>query len=214
MSQQPRVLILDGAPENVYRLTGIFHSAGYTQVQGHAEIDHALDSVREFHPDLILLDLTVNGRKGFELLRNLPDVTKQAFLPVLVITQQPDHATREAAMLLGATDFITQPHNSFDIILRARNLLQTRALHNALHERNRILESEVAERTQGLEVAQYELKAAQLDVIERLALAGEHHDDDTGAHTRRVAHTCQRIAQKLGLSDDHIELVFRAAPLH
>ncbi|BCM90742.1 cyclic di-GMP phosphodiesterase response regulator RpfG [Abditibacteriota bacterium] len=214
MSQQPRILIIDGEPDNVFRLTGIFHSAGYTQTKGHSEAVVALDCARNFHPDLIVLDLTQNGRKGFEFLRALPGVTHNAFLPVLVITMQPDHAAREAAMLLGATDFITRPHNSFDLILRARNLLQTRALHQALQERNRLLECEMAERTQGLQIAQSELKAAQLDIIERLALAGEHHDDDTGAHTKRVAHTSRRLTQKLGLSDEYVELIFRAAPLH
>ncbi len=214
MSQQPRVLIVDGMPENVFRLTGIFHSAGYTEVEGYNQIEQALDSVREFQPDLVVLDLTLNGRKGFEFLRGLPSTSYSAFLPVLVITHQADHAAREAAMMLGATDFITLPHNSFDIILRARNLLQTRALHDALQERNRLLEGEVAERTRGLENAQFELKAAQLDVIERLAMAGEHHDDDSGAHTRRVAQTCRRIARQLGLPDSHVELIFRAAPLH
>ena len=214
MPQQSHILILDGSPQNVFRLTGIFHSAGYAQLQGYSDIEKGLDSVREFGPDLIVLDLTACGRKGLDFLRALPSVTSSAFLPVLVITHRPDHAAREAAMSLGATDFITRPHNSFDIVLRARNLLQTRALQLELQERNRFLECEVAERARGLSLVQLELKSAQLDVIERLAMAGEHHDDDTGAHTRRVAHTCRRLAKKLGLPEEQIELIFRAAPLH
>ena len=214
MSQHSRILIVDGSPQNVFRLIGVFKSAGYTHIEGRSEIEQGRDLVPDFRPDLIVLDLTLHGRKGLNFLHTLPAVTNNEFLPVLVITQQLDHAAREAAMLLGATDFITSPHNSFDIILRTRNLLQTRTLHNALQERNRFLECEVAERTQGLCLAQSELKSAQLDVIERLALAGEHHDDDTGAHTRRVAHTSRRLAQVLGLPDEQVELIFRAAPLH
>lgn len=214
MPQQSKVLIVDGTPQDVFRLTGIFRSADYGQVEVRQEKREVLDYVHESQPDLLVLDLTADGRKGFEILRALPSATNNVFLPVLVITSQSDHAAREAAMLLGATDFITYPYLAFDVVLRARNLIQTRHLHQERQERHRLLECEVAERTQGLEIAQHELKSARLDVIERLARAAEHHDDDTGAHTRRVAHTCRRIAEKLGLCPQQTELIFRAAPLH
>ncbi|RYX85395.1 response regulator, partial [bacterium] len=214
MSPQPRILIIDDSLDNIGILTVILQRAGYTQILPQNDPESALDSIRECKPDLIILDLMMAHVSGFDILRALPAVTPDPFLPVLVITAAPDDTTRQAALSLGATDFLSRPHEPFDVTLRARNLLKIRSLQLELQERNRLLELEVAERIKGLQEIQSELKAAQLDVIERLARAGEHHDDDTGAHTRRVAHTCQRIAQKLGLSDDHIELVFRAAPLH
>lgn len=210
-----RILIIDDTPDNVSLLGSIFRGAGYSHIQGQSQPELALDSVREFRPDLIVLDLMMTGVSGFDVLRALPTVIAPgSFLPVLVITSHTDEVAREAALSLGATDFLSRPHQPFDVILRARNLLQTRALHLELRERNRVLERQVEERTRGLELIQDELKAARLDVIERLALAGEHHDDDTGAHTRRVARMCRRIAQNLELPSEQIELIFRAAPLH
>ncbi len=214
MSPQPRILIIDDSPDNVSILSQTLKRAGYTQLLGQNDSELALDSIRDFKPDLIVLDLMMARVSGFDILRALPSVTSDPFLPVLVVTAAPDDEARKAAFSLGASDFLARPHQPFDVVLRARNLLQTRALQLELQERNRLLEREVAERTEGLENAQFELKAAQLDVIERLARAGEHHDDDTGAHTRRVARSCRLIAQKLGLSDEQIELLFRAAPLH
>lgn len=214
MSQQPRILIIDDTPDNVSMLTVILERAGYTDILGQTNPELALDSVRDTQPDLIILDLMMAGISGFDILRLLPTVSSDPFLPVLVVTAAPDDEARKEALSLGASEFITRPHRHFDIVLRAKNLLQTRVLQLQLQERNRTLEIQVAERTQGLQEIQHELKAAQLDVIERLALAGEHHDDDTGAHTRRVALTCRRIAETLGLSEERTELIFRAAPLH
>ncbi|BCM90741.1 cyclic di-GMP phosphodiesterase response regulator RpfG [Abditibacteriota bacterium] len=214
MSPQTRILIIDDSPDNVSILFHTLQRAGYSQIMGQSDSERALDSIRDFKPDLIILDLMMAHVSGFDILRSLPSITNDPFLPVLVITAAPDDAVRKTALSLGATDFLGRPHQPFDVVLRARNLLQMRALQLELQERNRLLEREVAERTQGLQDAQSELKAAQLDVIERLARAGEHHDDDTGAHTRRVAQSCQRIAHKLGLSNEQVELLFRAAPLH
>ena len=214
MSPQPRILIIDDTPDNVSLLSVIFHQAGYTQIKGHSEPRSALDMVREFAPDLVILDLMMPGVSGLDVLAGLPSISRNRFLPILVVTSNTDNEMRHAALSAGATDFIARPHQPFDVILRARNLLQTRALHMELEARNRTLEAEVLARTLHLEQIQCELKVAQLDVIERLALAGEHHDDDTGAHTRRVALSCRHIAQKLGLPPCQIELLFRAAPLH
>ncbi len=214
MSPQPRILIIDDTPDNVSLLSAIFHGAGYTHVKGHTNPQCALEKVRAFAPDLIVLDLMMPGVTGLDVLRGLSGVSGDRFLPVLVVTSNTETEMRQAALSLGATDFLARPHQPFDVILRTRNLLQTRALHQELEGRNRALEAEVLARTLHLEQIQCELKVAQLDVIERLALAGEHHDDDTGAHTRRVAHSCRGVAEKLGLPPCQIELLFRAAPLH
>ena len=214
MSPQPRILIIDDTPDNVSLLSAIFKSAGYTQVKGNSDPRRAFEVVRAFRPDLIVLDLMMPEVSGLDILRALPGISFDRFLPVLVITSHAENEMRQAALSLGANDFLSRPHQPFDVILRARNLLQTRALHLELQARNLALEAEVLARTLHLEQVQCELKAAQLDVIERLALAGEHHDDDTGAHTRRVACSCKRIAQRLTLPNSQIERLFRAAPLH
>jgi putative nucleotidyltransferase with HDIG domain len=69
------------------------------------------------------------------------------------------------------------------------------------------LEQSVAQRTE-------ELERTQSEVLERLAQAAELRDDDTGEHTRRVGTTAAAIAHELGLGEDEVELIRRAAPLH
>jgi len=210
-----RILIVDDTPDNLVLLRAILSRAGYKCIHTLSDSTRALETIAELSPDLLLLDLMMLGMSGYDILRALPEqLGANNFLPVLVLTADMTQATPEQALSLGATDFITRPHMPFDVPLRVRNLLQTRALHLELQRQNVKLEAELAVRTLHLEAIQEELKAAQLDVIERLALAGEHHDDDTGAHTRRVADSCRSIAGRLALSSEQTELIYRAAPLH
>ena len=70
-----------------------------------------------------------------------------------------------------------------------------------------VLEEKVRERT-------WELEEAQIEILERLALAAEYRDDDTGAHTQRVGRLSAMLGRALGMSDVDVELIRRAAPLH
>jgi HD-GYP domain-containing protein (c-di-GMP phosphodiesterase class II) len=58
------------------------------------------------------------------------------------------------------------------------------------------------------------LEDSQLQVIQRLALAAEYRDDETGQHTRRVGELSTRIGEALGMPDDQLVLMRQAAPLH
>lgn len=62
--------------------------------------------------------------------------------------------------------------------------------------------------------ANEELRAAQVEVLHRLALAAEYRDDDTGEHAKRVGELSARLATRVGLAADEVELLRRAAPLH
>ncbi len=59
-----------------------------------------------------------------------------------------------------------------------------------------------------------DLEEARLEALERLALAAELRDDDTGQHTQRVGRLSALLAESLGLADDQVEMIRRAAPLH
>jgi putative two-component system response regulator len=86
-------------------------------------------------------------------------------------------------------------------------MLQTRLLHLALQHEKQAVEHALERRT-------WELEEARLETLERLALAAEVRDDDTGQHTRRVGHLSGVLAAELGLPPATVELIRRAAPLH
>jgi putative two-component system response regulator len=123
------------------------------------------------------------------------------------MTADLDPATKQRALAMGAKDFVHKPFDPVDVQLRIRTLLETRFLYLRIQAQNHILEARVEERTRALE-------DAQLEIIERLAIAAEFRDDNTGQHTKRVGQTAALVAQQLGWSDAEVNLIRRAAPLH
>ncbi|HEX6268767.1 MAG TPA: two-component system response regulator [Anaerolineales bacterium] len=203
-----RILIIDDQSSNVLLLESILQEEDYTAYRGITDSRRALSVYLDYRPDLILLDLQMPYLDGFEVMNQLrARVPPGAFLPVLVLTADITPETKRQALAEGATDFLTKPFDPAEVTLRIRNLLQTRALHLQLQDQNELLEQRVRERTA-------ELEETQLEILERLALAAEYRDDDTGEHTKRVGEMSAQIAQALGLPEAEVELVRRAAPLH
>lgn len=72
----------------------------------------ALDEIRTFHPDLILMDLMMPDLNGFQLCELLHQDPEYAGIPVMVVSALDDPASREKALQSGARDYITKP---FDV---------------------------------------------------------------------------------------------------
>jgi putative two-component system response regulator len=159
-------------------------------------------------PDLILLDLHMPHLDGFAVMQELRShVPADTYLPILVLTADVSAEVKQRALSEGARDFLTKPLDNTEVVLRIHNLLETRHLHMELQVHNRTLEEKVQQRTQDLE-------AAQIETVERLALAAEFRDDDTGHHAQRVGKTAALLAQTLGINKEEAGLIRRAAPLH
>lgn len=158
-------------------------------------------------PDLILLDLHMPHLDGYEVMEQLSQVVETTYLPILVITGDLDPDARQKALALGAKDFVSKPFDPIELQLRIRTLLETRFLYLRIQSHNHLLEAKVQERTRALEYA-------QIEILERLAMAAEFRDDNTGQHTRRVGQTAALVAQQLGWPEAQVSLIRRAAPLH
>jgi putative two-component system response regulator len=203
-----RILVVDDEPANVRLLERVLGREGYTGVVGTTDARRVPDLFRAYLPDLILLDLRMPHVDGFTILDQIATLNHGGgFLPIVVLTADDSKEAKERALSAGATDFISKPFQTFEILLRIRNLLQTRQLYVELQHRNQRLETRVVERTR-------ELEHAQREMLERLSQAVETRDGETGEHTRRVGENSARLARALGLPDDRVELLRRAAPLH
>jgi putative two-component system response regulator len=203
-----RILIVDDQPTNVALLEGILEEDEFTLYRSVTDSREALPAFLDYLPDLILLDLQMPYIDGFEVMKQLRAcIAPENFLPILVLTADITPEAKRRALTEGAMDFLTKPFDASEVVLRMRNLLQTRSLHLQLQEQNQLLDQKVRERTA-------ELEATQVEILERLALAAEYRDDDTGEHTKRVGKTAARIAEVLGWQAGAVELIRRAAPLH
>ena len=128
-----RVLVIDDQPLNVRLLERVFRDAGIPHVRGVTDPARAAAEFASFRPDLVLLDLVMPGRDGLSVLAELAAMQPQErYLPVVVLTGDVNPHTRARALAAGAEDFLTKPYDRDEIVLRCRNLLETRFLHQAL----------------------------------------------------------------------------------
>jgi putative two-component system response regulator len=205
---KPKILIIDDEPANVLILTRLLQQGERAILETTTDSRQALALFTDFRPDLVLLDLHMPHLDGFAVLTQLTSrVPAGEYLPILVLTADVGTEAKQRALSMGAMDFLTKPLDHAEVLLRIRNLLQTRHLYQQVQNQNQILEDRVHERTA-------ELEQAQLEILQRLAVAAEFRDDETGQHIQRVGRTAWLLAKAIGLPHEQEELIHRAAPLH
>jgi putative two-component system response regulator len=204
-----RILIVDDEPGNVQLLQRILVREGYLRVTGLSNPREAMAVIDEDRLDVVLLDLHMPVVDGYQILESITTSLEPArrTLPVIVLTADATPEARRRALTSGAADFITKPFDVVEVALRIRNTLERHQLHSEVRRQNELLEDRVRART-------LELERAHLETFERLALAAEYRDDDTGKHTRRVGGVARAIAEKLGMAAIDLDLLELAAGLH
>ena len=203
-----KILIVDDEPANVRLLERILQREGFSAIESTNDPRKFLALYTAQQPDILLLDLHMPGLDGFAVMEQLKGrIPPSDFVPILVLTADITPEARKKALSAGAKDFLTKPVDPTEVILRIKNLLQTRFLYRQLQSQNESLEQKVRDRTRDLE-------QAQIEILERLARAAEYRDDETGHHAQRVGHTSAVIAHEMGLPDEQVVLIRRAAPLH
>jgi DNA-binding NtrC family response regulator len=140
-----KILIVDDREANVSLLEELLSETGYTRVTGTMNPEEVCALHQKNFYDLILLDLQMPVMDGFKVMEGLKKNAVDDYLPVLVITAQPDHKMR--ALLAGARDFISKPFDLVEIKTRIRNMLEVRLLYKNLESTNQGLEQAVQERT-------------------------------------------------------------------
>lgn len=139
------ILIVDDQETNVLLLEQFLSEAGFTHVSSTMK-PQEVGVLHRQHPfDLILLDLQMPDMDGFQVMSELQCNDTDGYLPVIVLTAQPNHKLR--ALQAGAKDFISKPFDLVEVKTRIHNMLEVRLLYKKLENYNRELEQTVLERT-------------------------------------------------------------------
>jgi putative two-component system response regulator len=195
---KPTVLIVDDSPESIDVLKNLLQPDYGVQPAIHGEL--ALRLARRFAPDIILLDVMMPDMDGYEVCRRLKGDEATAHIPIIFVTTLSEAAQEAHGLSLGAVDYITKPY--VPLLVRARI-----ATHLALRDQNRALEEKVRQRTA-------ELAESRIEIIRRLAQAGEYRDNATGMHVIRMSNYARAIATAAGWNEAEVDLLLQAAPLH
>jgi DNA-binding response OmpR family regulator len=117
-----RILLVEDEPNIVEALRFILARDGW-DVAVHGDGETALDRVRSFRPDVLVLDVMLPGQSGFDILRALRTEAATAALPVLMLTAKGQARDREQAQRFGVSAFMTKPFSNAEIIASLRALV-------------------------------------------------------------------------------------------
>jgi magnesium transporter len=164
-----KILIVDDQETNVLLLERMLRGAGYVSIESTTNPIEVRELYLKNRYDLILLDLQMPGMDGFQVMEGLKKIEEDGYLPVLVITAQPEHKLR--ALQAGAKDFVGKPFDLAELRARVHNILEVRLLHLETRNYSKVLERTVQE----VETSR-ELIRSQSDEVKRLydQLVAEH----------------------------------------
>jgi len=219
MNQPKRILIVDDEAQNRNLLQTILKDFGY-------EVEIARDGIEalaklKLDIDLVLLDVMMPGMDGFEVVRRIRQDDETFDVPVMMVTGMARKEDRLRAVEAGANDFIEKPVDLAEMKVRTASLLKMKEAQDALKRHQAELEGMIAKRTAALREAlddmteaQRKAYEAQVDTIQRLALAAEYKDEDTASHIRRIGDYCAILGRGLSLTPGEVEMLALSSPMH
>jgi putative two-component system response regulator len=198
-----RILIVDDEEDNVFLFERILHQAGYNETRSTTDSRKAMETYRQFRPDLIILDLHMPAPSGFDILEQIGlETAGREYMPVLVVTADVSAPTCLKALGLGAKDFLTKPIDRLVFLLRTRNLLETRMLYRKMEDKAR---SVAAGGIDGC--------CDRDEIVTALARAAQFRVDPAGDRLRRISGRCAGVARALGMSQSEVNEISLASML-
>lgn len=213
MKDKPKILIVDDDINNIKLLESQLERYDYDLVTA-MNGDEALDIVAHNDIDLILLDVMMPGKDGFEVTRCLKADDNTRVIPIVLVTALTEKAERVKGIEAGCDDFISKPVDSSELLARVRALLKVKAYSDHMRDHEHELKREVASRTEEIYKALIMFEETSLETIHRLAMVAEYRDEYTGSHIQRMGRYAAAVAQKLQMNNGFDKAILYAAPMH
>lgn len=167
----------------------------------------ALEQIGEYDPDLILVDYRMPELNGIEFVKKIRTIPSCYDIPMMIVTVIEDKDILYEALEAGATDFLTKPVDQHECQARCQNLLTLRRQQKIIENRALTLEDQINSAIE-------EIKQRERETLNRLAVAGEFKDNNTGEHQFRIGKLSRLIAEQLNQEEDFCEMIEAVAPLH
>ena len=183
----PRILVVDDQPSIAGLMSQLLSIRGYNVVTA-SNAEQAEAEVRRQPPDLILSDVMMPGKSGYDLCRALKENPATRLIPFVLITGLSDSSDRVRGIEAGADDFLNKPVLAEELIARVKSLLRLK------------------EFTDELETAD--------SVLCTLGLIVEGRDPYTEGHCERLSVHAADLGRHLGMDEDSLQALKRGGYLH
>jgi two-component system KDP operon response regulator KdpE len=120
MKNKPVILVVDDEPQILRVMRASLPARGY-EVKTAAGGEEAIDEVRKEMPDLIILDLVMQGLSGLETCQRIREFSP---VPIIVLSAKGSETDKIAALDLGADDYVTKPFSLDELLARIRAVLR------------------------------------------------------------------------------------------
>lgn len=121
-----RILIVDDEPNIVLALELLMKKEGY-EVQSAADGERAVLAAREFHPDLILLDIMLPAMDGYAVCQSIRSDALLKDVSIIMLTAKGREVEKEKGLALGADHYITKPFSTRQVVMKVREILAERS---------------------------------------------------------------------------------------
>jgi putative two-component system response regulator len=183
----PRILVVDDNPDTTMLMTELLASRGY-EVLALQDASEAEAEIQRNPPDLILSDVVMPGKTGYDLCRTVKDNPAMRLIPFVLITGLSDREDRVRGIEAGADDFLNKPIYPEELFARVKSLLKLK------------------EFTDELETAE--------SVLCTLGRSVESRDPYTEGHCERLANNAAELGRFLELEEESLVALRRGGYLH
>lgn len=212
------LLVVDDEEPARRLLARVLTDNGYT-CKTAGTMAEALDLLEAGAFDLVITDFDMPGGSGLDLLRHVQ--TRLPDTGTIMLTGKGSRELGESAVREGVYGYLRKPLDVEEMLVCVFNALARRRLTIENRDHRTRLEDLVGARTAELwqstiqlERSEKELRASRRETIHRLVLASELHDDETGAHVRRMSLYCRLLAATATGDDQFVEDVELASMMH
>ena len=181
------ILVVDDNADNALLMRELLTSKGYEVVVA-LQVEQAEQKLRQRHPDLILLDVVMPGKSGYELCRELKEDPATRLIPVVMITGLTDREDKVRGIEAGADDFLNKPIFPEELFARVKSLLKLKEFTDELENAEAVLCT--------------------------LGLSVEARDPYTEGHCERLARYAGDLGRHMGLDEASVVALRRGGYLH
>jgi len=182
-----RILVVDDNPDTMMLMRELLQIRGY-DVVAVPDASQAEAEIRRQLPDLILSDVVMPGKSGYEFCRELKENPSTRLIPFVLITGLSDREDKLHGIEAGADDFLNKPIFAEELFARVKSLLKLKEFTD-------------------------ELESAE-SVLCTLGLSVESRDPYTEGHCERLAQKASNLGRHLGLEEEAIVALRRGGYLH